>query len=391
MRKQILLVHTCLVGVLLTSCTAQRVATQEISQTATPLPPTESPFSIALFRGNSQRTGVYNLPGIRNQPEVKWQAKVSSTWLMPPLLAEDILYTGSGEGVLYALNAETGEQIWSVDGFGQLESTGAVGGDLIVSAGYSQLVKAMDRSTGEERWSYQADYPVQGAPLIVGERVYIATDRQVYALELESGQLIWKDSTGTEDAYMGAPAYEDGVIYTTGGKILLALDAETGKELWRAGKANPFLGLAVVNQMIYVGNWDERLYAFDRSTGEERWSFAAQAGGLFWSSPAATSETVYAGNIDGYIYALDAQTGELKWSFQTGGDAVSEALVSDGIVYVSDSSHETRRGPRHLYAIDAATGKQIWVFESESTFLPAPELGNGTIYVTSTGEVIALK
>ena len=100
---------------------------------------------------------------------------------------------------------------------------------------------------------------------------------------------------------------------------------------------------------------------------------------------------MYAGNIDKFLYALDAQTGELRWSLETGGDAVSEALVADGVVYVSHSSHLASRGPRHVYALDAATGEELWVFETESTFLPAPELGNGTIYVTSTGDVIALK
>jgi outer membrane protein assembly factor BamB len=190
---------------------------------------------------------------------------------------------------------------------------------------------------------------------------------------------------------MGPPAYDQGVIYTTGGKLLLALDAQTGKEIWRTQKPEVFLGLAVANQTIYVGNWDQHLYAFDKATGKERWSFAAEAGGIFWSAPAVDEKTVYGGNIDKYIYALDSQTGELRWKFKTGGDAVSEPLVSDGVVYVSDSSHDTPRGARHLYALDAETGGSLWTFETVSRFLPAPALDNGVIYVTTTGEVFALK
>lgn len=189
---------------------------------------------------------------------------------------------------------------------------------------------------------------------------------------------------------MGSPAYDNGVLYTTGGRLLLALEADTGKEIWRVEKDEMFLGLAVANGMIYVGNWDLNLYAFDQSTGEEKWKFPARAGGMFWSAPAVDGEIVYAGNIDKYLYAIDAQTGELRWEFQTGGGAVSEAAVSDGVVYVSDSSHEFPRGARHLYALDAGTGEQLWVFESVSTFLPAPALSDGAIYITSTGDVIAL-
>jgi eukaryotic-like serine/threonine-protein kinase len=375
-----------LLGMVLAGCTPQVTATQNPiptpSSTSAPAP------SIVLFRGDPQRTGVYSLPAIRAQPSVKWQTKVSDTWLMPPLLADGILYTGSGDGTLYAVNAETGEPVWSQPGFGQLESTGAIAGDLIITAGYNQTVKAMDRLTGDGRWSYRTGYGVQGAPLVVGNRVYIATDHEVYTLDLESGQLIWKVATGTEGAYMGAPAYEEGVIYTTGGKMLLALDAQSGRELWRTQKDEMFLGLTVANGLIYVGNFDRKLYAFDQSTGEEKWSFDGEK--VFWSSPAAKDGVIYAGN-DRTVYALDAQTGKLLWSFDAESRSVSEPLVSDGVVYVSDSSHEFPRGPRHLYALDARSGERLWTFESISTFLPAPALGAGVIYLTSTGEILALQ
>lgn len=357
--------------------------------TVTPEPP-NTDGDIVLFRGNAQQTGVFDFPAIRQLPEVKWQTKVSATWLMPPLYADGMIYTGSGDGVLYALNAETGEQAWSADGFGQLESTGAIAGDRIITAGFSNLVQALDRLTGEVLWSFHTDYFAQGSPLIVDDRVYLATDHMMYALDLQTGTLVWKTPTGNEGTYMGSPAYDNGVLYTTGGRLLIALEADSGKEIWRVTKDEMFLGLAVANGMVYVGNWDLNLYAFDQSTGKEKWKFPARAGGMFWSAPAVDGDTVYAGNIDKYLYAIDAKTGELRWEFQTGGGAVSEAAVADGVVYVSDSSHEFPRGARHLYALDAETGEQLWMFESVSTFLPAPALGDGTIYITSTGDVIAL-
>ena len=130
------------------------------------------------------------------------------------------------------------------------------------------------------------------------------------------------------------------------------------------------------------------MYAFDESTGTEKWCFGGA--GLFWSAPAATDDAVYAGS-DQTVFALDAHSGELLWSFEEKGSSASDPLISGGVVYVSDSSHEFPRGPRHLYALDAATGEELWVFETISTFLPAPALGEDMIYVTSTGEVFALK
>src|SRR5262245_56207299 len=117
----------CLAIMVLFACSARGTPTPDLDLTATayqatqihlcctatpPSTPTPSPApnssQIVLFRGNPQRTGVYDVPAIRNQPEAKWQIKVTDAWLMPPLVADGILYTGSGDGVLYALNAGTG-------------------------------------------------------------------------------------------------------------------------------------------------------------------------------------------------------------------------------------------------------------------------------------------
>jgi outer membrane protein assembly factor BamB len=53
---------------------------------------------------------------------------------------------------------------------------------------------------------------VQASPLIVEDRVFIATDHIVYALELPTGELIWETATGDEDGFMGAPAFEKDVV-----------------------------------------------------------------------------------------------------------------------------------------------------------------------------------
>jgi hypothetical protein len=83
------------------------------SVVATPSPPRFGP-NILNYRGNPQRTGVYDEPAIRQLPEIKWQSKINTTWLMPSMIAEDILYTGGGgDGWLYALDIQTGEKIWA--------------------------------------------------------------------------------------------------------------------------------------------------------------------------------------------------------------------------------------------------------------------------------------
>jgi len=383
-----LLIFAALCILLATACTPPSLITSVPVPTSTPIPTENASDNITLYRGNPQRTGVFDFPAIREEPTVKWQTKVSSTWLMPPVLADQTLYTGSGDGVIYALDVYTGQELWSTGGFGQLENSGAVAGDILVAGGYDQRVRALDSHTGEVLWSFDTASFVQASPLIVEERVYIATDRVLYALDLQSGELQWETPTGNENAYMGAPAYQDGVIYTTGGKILLAVDSTSGEGLWRTERNDAFTALAVANGNIFVGNFDGAFYAYDQATGTEKWKF--QAGGIFWAGPAVEGDTVYAGNDD-MVYALNEQTGEERWHFQMAGQGVSDLTISDGVLYVSDSSHEFPRGPRHLYALDATSGEELWTFEAVATFLPAPALGEAVIYITTTGEVYALE
>lgn len=380
------------------SCSFRDTSTREPATISTALlktaiPPVATTVDlepgVILLHGDQQRTGVYDLPAVRHLPQVAWQTKLVPTLLTAPLVSDDgLLYTISVNGIMYALDVQTGEEVWSVQGLGQHENAGAIAGEIIISAGVSKQVRARDRHNGKELWSFKTKYPVQGAPLIVRDQVYIATDREVYALDLQSGKLIWSTPTGEDEAYIGSPAYQEGVIYTTGGKLLLALDSQTGNVLWRTEKEEMFLGLAVANNIVYVGNWDHTLYTFDRSTGNELWKF--QAEGQLWSAPAVTAETVFVGN-EKQLYALAVKDGELLWSFQTGGRVVSEPSLTDGVLYFSDSNHEVRRGSLHLYALDAVTGEQLWAFEKESTYLPGPALGKGVMYISSTGEVTALR
>ena len=91
-------------------------------------------------------------------------------------------------------------------------------------------------------WTFRTSYFVQESPLIVDDRVYLASDHVVYALDLHSGELIWQTATGSEGAFMGPPAFDNVVIYTTGGRLLLALEADTGNEIWRVKKTRCSLG-----------------------------------------------------------------------------------------------------------------------------------------------------
>lgn len=94
-------------------------------------------------------------------------------------------------------------------------------------------------------------------------------------------------------------------------------------------------------------------------------AWAVETGGTVRSSPAVVEETVYIGSNDGRLYALDMSTGEEEWTFETDGPVVSSPAVVDGTVYIGSTDHT-------VYALDAETGTKEWVFETDGAVRSSP-------------------
>ena len=154
--------------------------------------------------------------------------------------------------------------------------------------------------------------------------------------------LAWTKQIGDYNMRMqGTPLVVDGVMYVTNGwSVIHALDATTGEEIWtydpevdrsyiRLACCGPAhnRGAAVYEGKVYVGTFDGRLVAVDANTGEEVWDVDTwiPAGlGRFniTGAPRAAAGKVYigqgsgeSGRRRGYVTAYDAETGEVDWRF----------------------------------------------------------------------------
>lgn len=359
--------------------------------TASPTaPPIALGPNVTHYQSNPQRTGFYEYAAIRSMPGVKWEKPMtSSSSLGSPLYADGVLYISSQNGRLYAFDAETGEENWSV-AVGQLPASVAIAGDLIFVNDLNNTTNALDRDTGEKIWSVPIEGSGWGAPLVVDETVFVASERGAYAFEALTGSTIWKVEGGDHKGFIGSPSYADGILCFGQGGNFFALDSATGKEQWVKEGETWFYGSAIANGTVYVGNDDGRLHAYDLKTGEERWQTEVKGEG--WSAPAIADGIVYVGNIDQHLYAFNEETGKELWSFEAADWASSDPVVSDGVVYFGVGNHDNREGPRPLYGLDARTGEELWQFEAESRLMTAPALSDGTVYIVSIkGRVYALE
>jgi quinohemoprotein ethanol dehydrogenase len=137
------------------------------------------------------------------------------------------------------------------------------------------------------------------------------------------------------------PLVADGVMYATGPRsFVFALDARTGRELWRwdpmigqQGSVRPSAccgdvnrGVALYGEKVFVGLLDGRLVALDRKTGALVWSVQTTPPNTDYSitgAPRIVKGNVVIGNggaeygVRGYVSAYDAEPGRLVWRWHT--------------------------------------------------------------------------
>jgi len=113
----------------------------------------------------------------------------------------------------------------------------------------------------------------------------------------------------------------------------------------------------------------------DRDLNAVTWVYAT--GSDVTSSPAVTNGIVYVGSYDNNLYALNATTGTTLWNYTTGDQVGSSPAIANGIVYVGSSDN-------NLYALNATTGTKLWNYTTGDAVQSSPAVSNGIVYVGSS-------
>ncbi|HEY8521407.1 MAG TPA: PQQ-dependent dehydrogenase, methanol/ethanol family [Gammaproteobacteria bacterium] len=183
--------------------------------------------------------------------------------------------------------------------------------------------------SGEEWLTYGRDY---------AETRFSPLD-QIDARNVRRLGLAWYYDTGSLRGLEATPLVADGVLYaTTSWSNVFALDARTGRELWRwdarADRARGARaccdvvnrGVALYEGKVFVGVIDGRLVALDADTGEVVWEVQTTPTDQPYTitgAPRVYDGKVLIGNggaelgVRGFVSAYDANTGELVWRFYT--------------------------------------------------------------------------
>jgi len=355
-------------------------ATQEFVTTEVTKPVKRTPEIVWPTYGyDNERVKAVTGFDVHPPYRVQWAFRARKLLEFPPVIAYGKLYIANNLGVLFAIEARTGNEKWHYDARRCTAASPAVAKRLVYqvflnrppcNAQGSSLdgeVVAFLARGGKVRWRRTIG-PSETSPLVANGLVYVGDWLgKVYAFDANTGKTRWTFSTGGK--VKGGVALSGNRVYfgSYDGHVY-ALNARTGRQIWRAsaqarlGPTGTFYATpAVAYGRVYIGSTDHKVYSYGATTGEVRWSHTT--GSYVYSSPAVWRLSVYIGSHDGNLYCFDAATGDVRWRYDAHGVISGSPTVIDGVVYFSTARNRT-------FALNARNGKVLWQFP-DGQYTPA--------------------
>lgn len=322
----------------------------------------------------------------------------------PVVGADGTVYVGSADRTFYALHPD-GTLAWKTT-CGELIDSAALlddRGHVYFGSGDSKL-RALDAKTGEPLWTVTADDPAANGAVInwfegnvgIGAdgTLYVPNDNYfIYALDRDSGAAKWKFKTPNQT--WSLPAVDRaGNLYVGNNNMVPILGHNTfaiapdGSQRWGVSTlgtvaASPML---TASGLVVVGAFDGYVYAYDQQ-GVQKWAFGARDH-VYASTSLLPDGSIVAAAADGSVYDLDAKTGAPRWQFDTPEPIRSSPSVdADGNVYFGG-------GDGRLYVL-GPDGKLRWSLQlidaDRDDINASPALGTDAVYIAGeSGQIFSV-
>ena len=276
-----------------------------------------------------------------------------SVVLPPPSVNAEWAQAGATPGKAYghlALGNNLSEA-WTVKIAGssqrrRLAASPVIGGGMLFVEDSDGVINAFDAATGARRWSHTAEVNGNLRPSNFG----------------------------------GGVSYDSGRVYATNGVgEVLALDAETGNEIWKVKPAGPLRGSPTIAfGSVYVMTQDNQIIALAAADGKQQWNESgsvAQTGVFGVAAPAAAQGTVVAGYSSGELVAYRYENGRSLWA-----DALARTSISTEVGALTDIDADPIIDQGRVYALgqggrmaayELVTGQRIWELNLAGISTPA--------------------
>ena len=366
--------------------------------------------------GSTPETG-FRTDWRTNPPQPVWKKRVG-IGASSVVVVNGLLYTqgnNNDTNIITCLNASTGDQVWTYaypsdkdrrNFEGGTAATPAVSLGRVVATGQHGEVVCLESLTGRHLWTVNLETDLGGqpvkwkyaaSPLILGNKVIVepgAKDGAVAALNLETGELLWKAGSD-EPAYASSIPYPGGIASLTR-RSFMGIDPADGRVLFNYERTTSFgvnatTPIHVGGKFLLSSCYGKDAVLLDVSSGQpkEIWStgeLSTQFQNLIYHDGA-----VFA--VDGWeirkasLKCLDFETGKLLWEREMPGRRGTMTLADGKLILMSEKGE--------LLLLKASREKYVELGRTQvlgGTCWSLPVLCNGLIYVRNVeGTLLCLE
>ena len=284
----------------------------------------------------SYDNNLYALDATKGQ--FMWKYATKGGVVAKPLVAENSIYFGSGDNKLYVVQAKTGKFLWNYATNGSIHCSPKIAeGHVFIGSDDGNLY-AVNISTYQKSWEIRTEGAVRSSPFLTNDLLYFGCEANEFICSDYRGTVKWRYLT--KRPVTSSPVVADGIVYFASQDAnFYALDAKSGWVIWRfrMGKGSISSPALTENYLIF-GSADNYLYCVDKSSSREIWRYKCdhQVSG----SPFIYKEAVYCGTASGCFYSIDYKTGRLRWKYITGGAITGSATAFNDVIYVGSTDHK---------------------------------------------------
>ncbi|MFC1520253.1 outer membrane protein assembly factor BamB [Pseudomonadota bacterium] len=263
------------------------------------------------------------------------------------------VFIGGESGLLVALDAQTGETVWSAVASGELLSAPTVSEDSVGVHTSDGNFEAFDIEDGAKLWTHEMQLPnltlrgTSSAAYDSGGFFLGTADGKIAVIVKNNGQVAWEQAvfnptggnefTRMADVDMTPLILGDNLYAVSYNGNLVSMELRTGRVVWTR-KYSSFNELATAGVGLYLVDDHSRIYSVDRRNGLELWSNSTLMNRSL-TSPAVIGSYIVVGDFEGYLHFIDRNSGEVAGRVEVDSDGLfSQPVVVGDKIYVQGRS-----------------------------------------------------
>lgn len=323
-------------------------------------------------------------------PDLEWNYSTKGRVIGSPTPYLDSVIVADNEGYIYRIDKE-GDLVWEnrisdIEFWSSPVVDAGTGRGIIGNIGNGLFVFDLENGRNLIQTGYGPDSEIYSSA-ILKEGIYYFPDgegRTLIAEDLDERGVEWVFDIGYPS--YSTPVIDDDRIYFSSFEFMWCLPLKdpdgsgniTEDEVIWSSPTHDFQGGSspvVVEDRVYVGSDDYKLYCFDKMTGEEIWTFETR--GYVYSSPSLHNGSIYFGSLDRSVYCIGDRPPGLVVEATLSPREINSDGTAQLLVNITDEKGIPVNGSTLI--LDTSAG---YISTPDGEELLSLEVGGGSAYLS---------